>query len=881
MVQLFFQENRLWNKYKSFINSINDLEIECQNLSNFELKERIVKLKRKGTKTKIITDETIINGFAVTREASKRTIGLKHYDVQILGGLVLNDGNIAEMKTGEGKTLVSTAPALVNALTGKGVHIVTVNDYLATRDAEWMGRIHRFLGLKVGLITGSMQPQTRKKNYERDITYVTNGELVFDFLKDNMVTTLEDLVQRPFNYCIVDEVDDILIDEARTPLMISQESEVNISKFFGANEVANFLENIKHFTIDEKAKQISLTNLGIERTKFLLNVNDLYDITDPWIPYILNALKAKCLFLNDIHYIIKNNQVIIVDEFTGRIMEGRKWGDGLHEAIEAKENIKTIKGSNTLASITFQSFFRLYPKISGMTGTAKTEELEFEKIYDLSVSVIPTAKPMQRQDKPDLIFLDDFSKWKAVARECEKMYRIGRPVLVGTTTIQKSQVLSQLLVILNVPHELLNAKPRNAKREATIIAQAGCLKSITIATNMAGRGTDIILGGNPEFKSRSRTYSILEVLVEKNNNNIIIDNVNLQPLQNALRENFEFVEHLKKNLDILLTSIQSSTINLNPFEKLIHNLYIELYQKFKQEQEYQSNQVKKLGGLYVIGTERHESRRIDNQLRGRAGRQGNPGTSCFFLSLTDPLVKIFGGDTVTSIIKNLPKTDEPLDSALLSRTLDSAQQKVEGFYYDQRKTLDKYDQLINKQRSVVYTLRETILKLDNDIDIMSDFIIEFGEALIDDLIGYLKVIKNKKIMTNYNTLSMNRINKLLNRMNITTDIIYRNIEDLESLRIFLYQQLWSCYNRQKDEFAHYDDNILYQYERLIFLRYIDMYWPKHLENVSSLKESVMWQGYAQKDPFVIYEMEAEDILTLTLKECRDALLYEVFISYIV
>ncbi|CAM9309759.1 unnamed protein product, partial [Ectocarpus fasciculatus] len=559
---------------------------------------------------------------------SKRTINLRHYDIQLIGGLVLNDGKIAEMKTGEGKTLVSTSPALVNALSGKGVHIVTINDYLAKRDAEWMGQIHRLLGLKVGLIQDGMQSQSRRINYSRDLTYVTNVDLVFDFLKDNMVTDQKELVQKPFNFCIIDEVDSILIDEARTPLIISRESNLLVEKFFKANEASKYLENKKHFEIDEKAKKISLTEQGLDRAKILLNVEDLYSIQDPWIPYILNSLKARHLFFRDIHYILKNNEVVIIDEFTGRIMEGRKWGDGLHQAIEAKENIQMLKGSETLASITYQNFFRLYPKISGMTGTAKTEELEFENIYNLSVSTLPTYEKMKRQDDSDFIFIDEISKWRAIAQECLKIYSTGRPVLVGTTTIQNSEVISQLLKTYSVPHQLLNAKPENIRRESQIVAQAGCLNSITIATNMAGRGTDILLGGNPEFKALQKEESKL---------------------------------------------------------------------------------VKSLGGLYVIGTERHESRRIDNQLRGRAGRQGNPGSSRFFLSLNDPLIRVFGGDKIQETMQKLKIESEILDSKFLSDSLNSAQQKVEGFYYDQRKTLNKYDQVLDKQRKVIYYLREKVL----------------------------------------------------------------------------------------------------------------------------------------------------------------------------
>nr|YP_010317724.1 preprotein translocase subunit SecA [Silvetia siliquosa]UNH90162.1 preprotein translocase subunit SecA [Silvetia siliquosa] len=872
MIKLFSQIRNVWNKYQTTLNYINEIEKDLLEISDNELKSKTTKLKYFTCKNNYIDIKTLSEAFALTREASKRTINLRHYDVQILGGLVLNDGQIAEMKTGEGKTLVSTSPAVVNSLSGNGVHIVTINDYLAKRDAEWMGQIHRLLGLKVGLIQGEMSISERRTNYLRDITYVTNVDLVFDFLKDNMVLDKKDLVQRPFNFCIIDEVDSILIDEARTPLIISRESNLMTEKYFKANEVSKYLENKIHFEIDEKAKKVSLTEKGLTRTKILLNVANIYSIQDPWIPYILNSLKARYLFFRDIHYILKNNQIVIIDEFTGRVMEGRKWGDGLHQAIEAKENIQMLKGSETLASITYQNFFRLYPKISGMTGTAKTEELEFENIYNLSVSVLPTYKKMKRNDKSDFIFIDEISKWRAIAQECLKMYSIGQPVLVGTTTIQNSEVLSQLLQTYNIPHQLLNAKPENIQKEAKIVAQAGCLNSITIATNMAGRGTDILLGGNPEYKAIECTRFILKKLIEKDN--FFITGINLISLKLALKKNPKLITYLQNNLDTLLTIFEISNKRFNLLESLINNLYEELLIKYKQRQKQESEMVKSLGGLYVIGTERHESRRIDNQLRGRSGRQGNPGSSRFFLSLNDPLIRIFGGNKIQETMQKLKIDNEILDSKFLSNSLDSAQQKVEGFYYDQRKTLNKYDQVLDKQRKVIYYLREKVLSTT----VIRDLVMEFSEGFIDDFIYYL----DSQNREGKGIILTTRIISLLNRLSISTTIIYNNIDKLSELKKFLYEQLWASYICKE---FHYccstDSRVLDKYNQLIFLKYIDFYWYKHLENMNFLLDAISWEAYAQKDPFLQYDERATNLLNFTLKDCRDSIIFEIFISNII
>lgn len=863
MVKLFSFEKNLWAKYNPLISSINQIEPELKILSDIELKERTKKLKANcGGTSKELPTKILVESFALVREASYRILGLRHYDTQLLGGLILNENKIAEMRTGEGKTLVATAPAFANALSGKGVHIVTVNEYLAQRDAEWMGQIYRGLDLKVGLVQSQMDSLQRRKNYSRDITYITNSELGFDFLRDNLVTQISDLVQRPFHYCIVDEIDSILIDEARTPLIISGQSKIEIEKIIKATEAVKFLSVIKDYDVDQKAKNISLTSYGIKKVQKLLNVNNIYNSAEPWIPFILNALKAKTLFLKDIHYIVKNNEIVIVDEFTGRIMEGRKWAEGLHSAIEAKENIYNMEGSETIASITYQNFFRLYPKIAGMTGTAKTEELEFENIYNLSVSVLPTFKPIKRKDLPDAIYIDEISKWKAVARECKRLYKRSRPVLVGTTTIQNSEILSLLLQESQIPHELLNAKPENIKRESEIIAQAGCLSSVTIATNMAGRGTDVLLGGNPEFKTYRKIIGIFQAIV---NNESVESFKNINGLISQIKENRNILINLQNNFETLLNVINMPNKKLNHFEKVILNLYQLILVYFQEECQIERKKVLELEGLYVIGTERHESRRIDNQLRGRAGRQGDPGTSRFFLSLNDPLLKTFGGDKIKGVMQALQMNDEALESKFLSQSLDSAQQKVEGFYYDQRKTLNKYDKVLDKQRSIIYKFRKKVLVSSS----IRDLLLEFGEAVIDDLIQFLQKKDDKIVVPK-------RIYYLLHALNLSIETIKdENIRDFEKLKTLLYEQFWSQYSLKELNFWFYDLELFRRYEKLVVLKVLDLYWSKHLENMNFLKDAVTWEAYAQKDPFLKYEEQASTLFDTTFKQYRDAIIYEL------
>src|SRR5210317_1748190 len=666
-----FQPNSFRNKYQTLINQINEHEDHLKTLSDNELRAQSFQLQTQYQQTQDL-ESLISKSFALTREASVRTLGLRHFDVQLIGGLVLNNQKIAEMKTGEGKTLVATLPACLNALTEKGVHIVTVNNYLAGRDQVSMGQIYKFLGLNTGLIQKDMTSLERKKNYHTDITYVTNYELTFDFLRDNMALNLSDVVLRPFNYCIIDEVDSILIDEAQTPLIISNNIETPVDKYIIASEIVNYLELNIHYKVDEKNKNVILTDQGSKQIEQILRIQDLYDLRDPWIPYVINAIKANALFFNNVHYIVQNDRIIIVDEFTGRIMPDRRWGDGLHQAIEAKEKLSIRQKTETVAAITYQNFFLLYPKLSGMTGTGKTAEIEVEKIYNLSVKEIPTARPNQRKDLSDLIYKDQFSKWSSIAKACNEISSTGQPILIGTTTVEKSEMLAQLLNEYKLTYQILNAKPENVRRESEIVAQAGKKGAITIATNMAGRGTDIILGGNITFKIQKKLYDILTIT----RNYLLSKQINI--FQSSLKDKFKYSS--QKFLSVLMSLlVDQDFLELSDIEILkilrendkistptfsyqcsIRFLINELILYDKKHQKQENKIVRNLGGLYIIGTERNDSRRVDNQLRGRCGRQGDPGTSRFFLSLDDNLLRLFGGKKIQDFMKTQVSNDSPL-----------------------------------------------------------------------------------------------------------------------------------------------------------------------------------------------------------------------------
>ena len=872
MIKSLLNSNRTVNQYSSVINEINNLESKFKLLSDTELSEYTIKLKARYDTTKNLNDITP-DAFACTREAGRRTLGLRHFDVQLLGGLVLNDGKIAEMRTGEGKTLVSTLPAYLNALTKKGVHVVTVNDYLAKRDQTWMGQIHRFLGLNVGLIQEDMNSKQRQINYNADITYITNSELGFDYLRDNMAFNIKDVVQRPFNFCIVDEVDSILIDEARTPLIISGSTESSIDKYVVAAEVVKYLEVQIHFEIDEKGKNIILTEQGVRQAEKFLNITDLYNKTDPWIPFIINGLRATTLFFNNVHYIVKDNEIVIVDEFTGRIMPDRRWSDGLHQAIEAKENVP-IRGNNqTLASITYQNFFLLYPKLSGMTGTGKTAEAEFEKIYNLPVLSIPTAKTTKRKDLPDYIYRDELSKWKAVAKECRDISATGQPILIGTTSVEKSEILAQLLNDYNLSYQILNAKPENVKKESEIIAQAGEKKAITIATNMAGRGTDIVLGGNIKFKIQKELYKYLLLLINKKklvydnsliSNIIKIDSNLLKTYFSNLLEDVTFlrlnpVEILKtlNEIDQLQPNGHSYKINLKEIFKILVNI-------LGSKQKKDNHLIKELGGLYIIGTERHESRRIDDQLRGRCGRQGDPGKSRFFLSLDDTLLRVFGSTNIQEYMLNELLDDIPLESNLLTKSLDSAQKTVENKNYDSRKYIFDYDEVLNKQRQVIFYERRNVLESRS----VRKKILALGDQVIIDIVDETEIVDIKIL----NNILQDLLGTTLNLKEfIKYNPTYTKIE----LKNYLQQQFWLTYELKEAEIETVEIGLMREIERATMLKYIDIMWKEHLQNMSLIRDAVGWRGYGQRNPLFEYKDEAYALFLYLIKLIRQLVIYEL------
>jgi len=831
MIKNLFSKNSIANNYKSLVNQINALEDNLKIISDSELRAKTFKLKKKY-KSEQNLSTIIAESFAITREASLRTLGLRHFDVQLMGGLVLNDGKIAEMRTGEGKTLVATLPAYLNALTKKGVHIVTVNDYLASRDQVSMGQIYRFLGLDTGLIQENMTVIERQENYDADITYVTNNELGFDYLRDNMALNLKDVVLRPFNYCIVDEVDSILIDEAQTPLILSSTVETFVDKYIVAAEITQYLEVNTHFKVDEKNKNVILTEQGTSQIENILSIEDLYNLNDPWIPFIINAVKADTLFFRNVHYIVQNQQIIIVDEFTGRIMPDRRWSDGLHQAIEAKENLPIRENTETVASITYQNFFLLYPKLSGMTGTAKTAEVEFEKIYNLPVEEIPTARPSLRRDLPDLIYKDQLSKWNAIAKECKDVSITGQPILIGTTTVEKSEMLAQLLKEYNLSYQLLNAKPENVRRESEIVAQAGKKGSITIATNMAGRGTDIILGGNIEFKVRKELYNILVFYKNRskfsNNKTIfpLLENFNCSSQKflsvlDTLVNNYKFLSLSDTKILKILNESDQVRIPKHVYECSIKFLVNQLILFEKKNQKLDNRIVRNLGGLYIIGTERNDSRRIDNQLRGRCGRQGDPGLSRFFLSLDDKLLRLFGGPKIQNFIQNQFLDDSPLESNLLTKSLDSAQKRVEEADYDGRKYLFDYDDILNKQRNVVYYERRQILESKS----VRDKILAYGEQIISDIVNEIREKKlniNQAIFLIENLFGTNLILNLFVKFGY--DISNINPVEFEN---YLFQEFWLCYEFKTIELEIRQPGIILALERTLILIYIDIAWKEH------------------------------------------------------
>ncbi len=814
---------KLW----PLVHKINGMESLISKLSDEQLKDKTFEFKERYARGESL-DAMLPEAFAVCREASKRVLGMRHFDVQLIGGMVLHSGKIAEMKTGEGKTLVATLPAYLNGISGKGVHVITVNDYLARRDSEWMGRLYNFLGLSVGVIVHGVEDEQRRENYAADITYGTNNEFGFDYLRDNMKFALEDYVQRGFNHAIVDEVDSILIDEARTPLIISGPTEESTDKYYIIDRIipllkkgevmeveANTLSGKRKaysgdFTIDEKAKSATLTEQGVLTVEKLLKVDNLYDPRNiELLHHTQQALRAHAMYKRDVDYVVKDGEVMIVDEFTGRLMPGRRWSDGLHQAIEAKEGVNIENENQTLATITFQNYFRMYKKLSGMTGTADTEAEEFHKIYKLYVMVIPTNRPLLRPDFPDVIYKTEMEKFNAVIEDIKEHYAVGQPCLVGTISIEKSEVLAELLKRQGIPHNVLNAKQH--EREAEIVSQAGRLKAITIATNMAGRGTDILLGGNPDALAKQ-----------------------------WLRTNPESTDEE----------------------------YQAILDKYKGECSAEHDEVVKLGGLHIIGTERHESRRIDNQLRGRSGRQGDPGSSRFYLSLEDDLLRIFGSERVAKIMDFLKiEEGEAITHTMINKSIENAQKKVEAHNFDIRKHLIEYDDVMNKQREVIYTQRKEILA-GQDI---RDSFLEMLDETVEDVAATYCIDKTPAQEWDWHGIS-EMVYKCFNlQLDLPQDMLSRlnpaNFSDT------LREQAHAIFQAKVAEMG---DELIDHLIKVIMLQAIDTHWKDHLLNIDHLKEGIGLRGYGQKDPKQEYKKEAYNLFMELIIRIREEVVERIY-----
>ncbi len=901
---------RKLDKLRPDIALINSLEPELVALTDEQLRGKTGEFRERLAKGEDL-DDLLPEAFAVVREAAKRVLGLRHYDVQMLGGMTLHRGEIAEMKTGEGKTLVSTLPSYLNALSGKGVHVVTVNDYLARRDAEWMGQVHRFLGLSVGLIQNSMEPAERRKNYNCDITYATNSELGFDYLRDNMATSIEEVVQRNFNFCVIDEVDSVLVDEARTPLIISGMVDRSSEKYHYAVDIANQLLKETHYEVDEKQRNVILNDEGFQKAEELLGVTDLFDQQDPWAHYVFNALKAKELFLLDVNYIVRDDEIIIVDEFTGRVMPGRRWSDGIHQAIEAKEGVEIQPESQTLATITYQNFFLLYPKLGGMTGTAKTEEAEFSKIYNLEVTTIPTNRKSGRGDWADVVYKTESAKWRAVAQECLEMNQLGRPVLVGTTSVEKSEVISRLLSELNITHNLLNAKPENVEREAEIVAQAGRKGAVTIATNMAGRGTDIILGGNSEYMARLkvREYFMPQIVRPEDDQMMVQGGLGSErprgqgfatdttkqrktwkaseaifpcdlstEAQTLLKDAVKFAVDtlgLQAKMELEAEDMLAVAAEKAPTDDPVIQKLREAYKQVKKEYEVyteaEHEEVTKLGGLHVIGTERHESRRIDNQLRGRCGRQGDPGSTRFFLSLEDNLMRIFAGEKVASLMNAFRvEEDMPISSGLLTSSLENAQKKVETYYYDIRKQVFEYDEVMNNQRRAIYAERRRVLEGEN----LKERVLEYAEKTMDDIVN--AYINPDLPPEEWNIQGM--VAKVQEFVNLLQDLTAEQLDEMQlpEIQAFLREEVRRAYEIKEQLIESQQPGLMRQAERFFILQQIDVLWRDHLQGMESLRESVGLRGYGQKDPLIEYKSEGYEIFLDMMTQIRRNVVYSMF-----
>ncbi len=775
---------REMKRIQPIVEQVNALEEKMKALTDEQLQAQTPKLRERLVKGESLED-ILPEAFATCREASHRVLGMRHYDVQIIGGYVLHKGNIAEMRTGEGKTLVATLPVYLNGLSQKGVHVVTVNDYLATRDSEWMGRLYSWLGLTTGIIVHGLNDEERKASYNADITYATNNELGFDYLRDNMKFDLKEYVQRDHNFAIVDECDSILIDEARTPLIISGPAEASTDKYITINKIVPHLKKDIHYTMEEKTKTASLTDEGNAKVEELLKLDNLYDAHNiELLHHVYQALKAHYLYRRDVEYMVKDDEVIIVDEFTGRLMPGRRWSDGLHQAIEAKEGVDVKNENQTLATITFQNFFRMYKKMSGMTGTADTEAVEFKKIYNLDVIVIPTNKKISREDHEDVVYKSVRGKYNAILTDIKECHAKGQPVLVGTVSIEKSEALSSLLKKEGIRHDVLNAK--HHEREAEIVAQAGRKSGITIATNMAGRGTDIVLGGNAEIMAKKAAGDVSEDSPE----------------------------------------------------------FAALLEKYKKQCEKDRNEVVAAGGLYIMGTERHESRRIDNQLRGRSGRQGDPGASKFYLSLEDDLMRIFNGERMQKLMDMLKMDEnEAITHRWVTNSIEQAQRKVEGHHFDVRKNLIEYDDVMNQQRKNIYQMRREILEGKEVQELFRDMLSEVVSTLLDTY------VPEKAKTENWNTEGLNNSLALLFGFKLNFETMPLHSEKItEEIKT----QVSSIFEKQKATMGNFFEQIL----KMILLQTIDQRWKEHLLVIDKLKEGINLRGYAQKDPLIEYKKEA-------------------------
>ena len=808
-------------KFNKIVDSIDALEPKFEAMSDKELREMTNIFKERLNNGETV-DNLLEEAFAVIREASKRVLGMRQYRVQLIGGIVLHQGRIAEMKTGEGKTLVGTAPVYLNALTGKGVHVVTVNDYLAKRDKEQMAKIYEFLGMTVGVIVHGQDPKTRKEQYDCDITYGTNNEYGFDYLKDNMVIHKEQRVQRELNYAIVDEVDSILVDEARTPLIISGAGDKSTHLYSDANTfVLTLKEN--DFEIEEKQKSATLTDSGLQKAEVYFNVDNITDMAHVELYHHINqALKAHKIMKRDVDYVPRDGEIVIVDEFTGRLMFGRRYSEGLHQAIEAKEGLKIQRESKTLATVTFQNYFRMYNKLSGMTGTAKTEEEEFKAIYKMDVVQIPTNKPVVRQDSADAVYKNEIGKFNAVAQDIIERNKSKQPILVGTVSIEKSELLSMILRKKGVKHEVLNAKHHD--KEAEIIAQAGRLGAVTIATNMAGRGTDIVLGGNPVFLTKKEMKKL----------------------------GYE---------DDIISTVDSpiEKLDLDGNEELAkaRHEYENLFEKFKKQTEEEQQQVRDAGGLAIIGTERHESRRIDNQLRGRAGRQGDPGSSKFYISLQDDLMRLFGSDRMSGVVEKIGlEEDMEIEHKMLTKSIENAQKKVEGKNFGIRKHVLQYDDVMNKQREIMYGERKRVLEGEN----LKEQITQMIEAIIQEAAS---------IYLPEEQVNINGFKDYLYHIFMPKDSI--EIENMENLKVeeIIDKVTDIAMNIYKDKEDQIGSERMREVERVVLLQSVDSHWMDHIDAMDQLRQGIGLRAIGQQDPVVAYKMEGFDMFDEMTKQIQE------------